>query len=227
MRTTILSACALAVAAALAGCSSAPKVPQADEGTRRPANSGTQIQLLKVQSDLQRVQAEQALMHRLLASQRMMEEARGMQPVVLKATRDLSVLTASTRGANLVYTARFALSSTRLALSPQARTALVAAARQAPLVMLRGRTDATRDNATDTRLAQQRADSARAMLVEGGVDPARIRVTWQGAGDTVAPTNTAEGRALNRRVEIELYDMPPQTLCLEDLAAGATVAAAK
>jgi outer membrane protein OmpA-like peptidoglycan-associated protein len=226
MPSRVLSVSLLAAATVLAGCASAPKVAQVDPSTRRPVNDPAHIEMLRARTDLERARTELELQRRQLAAQRLMEQAR-MQPVVLRATRDPAVLTASTRGVNLVYTARFPLRSTRLALSAQARAALIDAARQAPLVMLRGRTDATRDNPIDTRLAQQRAESARALLAAGGVDPARIRVTWQGAGDTVAPTDTAEGRALNRRVEIELYNVPPEMLRLEELAAGATVASAR
>lgn len=226
MPTRALSASLVAAATVLAGCASAPRVAQVDPSTRRPVNDPAHIEMLRARTDLERTRTELELQRRRLAAERLLDEAR-MQPVVLRATRDPSVLTAATRGANLVYTARFPLRSTRLALSREARAALIDAARQAPLVMLRGRTDATRDNPLDTRLAQQRAESARSLLAAGGVNPARIRVTWQGAGDTVAPTDTAEGRALNRRVEIELYNVPPEMLRLEDLAAGATVASVK
>ena len=42
-----------------------------------------------------------------------------------------------------------------------------------------------------------------------GVDPARIRATYQPVGDHVADNGSDSGRGLNRRVEIELYRALP------------------
>lgn len=123
----------------------------------------------------------------------------------------------------MIYTYRFPVGSTRLDLPPAAAAQLVAAARQAQLVMLRGRTDSARDDATNARAAQRRAEAAQLLLVKGGVPMDRIRLTYQGAGDFVAPNTTPDGRSLNRRVEIELYPVRPQAI--EPPEAPAVVAA--
>jgi outer membrane protein OmpA-like peptidoglycan-associated protein len=52
----------------------------------------------------------------------------------------------------------------------------------------------------------------RDYLVAAGVDPARIRATYQPAGDHVADNASAGGRGLNRRVEVELYRALPVAL---------------
>jgi outer membrane protein OmpA-like peptidoglycan-associated protein len=52
----------------------------------------------------------------------------------------------------------------------------------------------------------------RDYLVAAGVDPARIRATYQPAGDHLADNVSAGGRGLNRSVEIELYRALPVTL---------------
>jgi outer membrane protein OmpA-like peptidoglycan-associated protein len=96
---------------------------------------------------------------------------------------------------------------------------LAGAAQKAPLVMVRGRTDAGQATLADERIARERAQAAQVLLVQLGVPPQRIRTTWQAAGDAVAPLNTAEGRALNRRVEIELYGAEPAQGSLEDTTA--------
>ena len=49
----------------------------------------------------------------------------------------------------------------------------------------------------------------RDYLVAAGVDPARIRATYQPVGDHVADNGSDSGRSLNRRVEIELYRALP------------------
>jgi hypothetical protein len=46
------------------------------------------------------------------------------------------------------------------------------------------------------------------------MDRTGIRATWQPIGDTVADNDSAAGRALNRRVEIEIYRAAPQVIAL-------------
>ncbi|BAL96331.1 OmpA family protein [Rubrivivax gelatinosus] len=50
----------------------------------------------------------------------------------------------------------------------------------------------------------------QAWLIASGVDPSRIRSTWQPVGDAVADNTTEAGRTLNRRVEIEIYRTAPR-----------------
>ena len=90
--------------------------------------------------------------------------------------------------------------------------ALVEDAKASPLVLLRGRTDGTSDAPAESRIARDRAAAVRDYLVAAGVDPARIRATYQPAGDHVADNASAGGRGLNRRVEIELYRALPVAL---------------
>ncbi len=216
----------LAAAALLTGCSTAPKPPQADESARRPANDAAYIEMLRLRAEAARAREELSLQRRAAASQRMLAEAQAVrQPEAMRGggipVYDLSAVP---KGANFVYTARFPLGATKLALPSGALNAVAAAASQAPLVVVRGRTDATRDNPTDARIARLRAESARVALVRAGVRAESIRVMWQGAGDTVASNDTPEGRALNRRVEIEVYGAAPNAASLEP-PASATLAA--
>lgn len=133
-----------------------------------------------------------------------------MRPAALRSAR--GGLSATAAGGNVVYTYRFPMGGTKLDLPPAATAQLVAAAKQAQLVVLRGRTDSARDDMPNSRAAQRRAESAQLLLVKGGVPMDRIRVMYQGAGDFAAPNTTPEGRALNRRVEIELYPVRPQAV---------------
>ena len=76
-----------------------------------------------------------------------------------------------------------------------------------PLVDLRqGRRDPRRVR----RVARERSEAVRAYLVQAGVDPTRIRATWQPVGDNAADNASDGGRRLNRRVEIELYRVAPR-----------------
>jgi len=55
-----------------------------------------------------------------------------------------------------------------------------------------------------TQLAIRRAVEVRRLLISLNVEPERIRLFYRGAGNFVANNSTPEGKALNRRVEIEL-----------------------
>ncbi|WP_157270530.1 OmpA family protein [Azohydromonas aeria] len=215
----------LSVIAALAGCSSAPKVPQASESTRRPANDPAYIEMLKARAELDRARDELALQRRAAAAGRMLDEAQ--KPAMVRTSSNGSVIpvfdvSAARTGKNVVFTVRFPVGGSTMALSPQARNLLSGAVQQSPLVVVSGRTDAAQANEKDARIARARAESARVLLVQLGVDSRRIRTTWQSAGDNVAPLDTADGRAANRRVEIEVYGGAPAQVALD--GAGTTVA---
>lgn len=204
---------ALAAACVLAGCSSAPKVPQASEATKRPANDPAYIGMLQARVELERARQELELQRRMAAAQRLMAE-----PVALRTGGSIPVMdvSAARRGANVIYTVRFRTGATTVELSPAARQVLAEAAWQAPLVLVSGRTDAARANPADERIARARAQSMHALLVQLGVPMQRIRTTWQAAGDAVAPLDTPEGRAASRRVEVEVYAAEPQPGSLDD-----------
>jgi outer membrane protein OmpA-like peptidoglycan-associated protein len=81
---------------------------------------------------------------------------------------------------------------------------LLKAATAAKAILIRGRTDADSVDDIETRVALARACSARQYLVSNGVDPGKIRMWYRAAGGFVTDNSTEEGRALNRRVEIEM-----------------------
>ena len=119
--------------------------------------------------------------------------------------------------ANAVYIVPFAFASVQVAVPAAEDRVLIDQARSASLVMLRARTDGQVETAAESRIARERAIAVRAYLVQAGVDPTRVRMTWQPVGDTVSDNGTATGRALNRRVEIELYRLAPQRLAASPL----------
>ena len=65
----------------------------------------------------------------------------------------------------------------------------------------------------------------RDYLVGAGVDAARIRATYQPAGDHAADNASADGRAMNRRVEIEVYRAAPVGVGVAAATAGAAAPA--
>jgi outer membrane protein OmpA-like peptidoglycan-associated protein len=70
------------------------------------------------------------------------------------------------------------------------------------LVFVHGHTDATGSEVGNQQLSELRAEVVRSLLVQAGVEAARVHAVGFGAGQPVATNETAAGRALNRRVEI-------------------------
>lgn len=75
---------------------------------------------------------------------------------------------------------------------------------QADKITVSGHTDNTGDAAYNMTLSKKRADAVSDYLKSIGVDPAKITAVGEGKGRPVADNRTKEGRAKNRRVEIEV-----------------------
>ena len=69
-------------------------------------------------------------------------------------------------------------------------------------VQIFGYTDNTGSMQVNSTLSDQRANAVRNYLIEGGVPADRLTAKGIPMADYVASNDTAEGRALNRRVEI-------------------------
>jgi hypothetical protein len=192
---------------AISSCSSPPKPSTFDESRRRPVNSAAALEAQGCKTDMQNA-------HILLK-----ETTRLAESAVAAAARSaLSEQALSRRtgerstSANGVYTVHFGFGSTRVSIPDGETTDFIAQARSAPLVMLRARTDGQNESPAESRIARERALAVRAHLVQAGVASDRIRMTWQPVGDTLSDNSTPNGRAQNRRVEIELYRLMPQRI---------------
>lgn len=98
----------------------------------------------------------------------------------------------------------FRTGSTQFKPAPQVAKVLIASARVAEQVNIRGRTDANLAGPADPKIAWGRAVAARTYLVNHGVDPDKITMTSQADGDFVVPNLTRAAKTLNRRVEVEI-----------------------
>ena len=81
-----------------------------------------------------------------------------------------------------------------------------------PCLQVRGYTDGNKNRWIERETAKQRAYKARAYLIAQGYDPNHIEITVVPIGEHVADNATKQGRAKNRRVEIEVKERNPVTI---------------
>lgn len=96
-------------------------------------------------------------------------------------------------------------------ITPEAAAALsdtVVALQSCPerRASLNAYTDSSGSDAYNQALSQRRADSVRMYLIEQGIDASRLDAQGLGETNPVADNGTPEGRAENRRVEIQPID---------------------
>lgn len=75
--------------------------------------------------------------------------------------------------------------------------------------LIKGHTDDVGDAGTNLKLSQDRAESVRQVLISLGVDGERVEAIGYGESRPKTTDQTIEGRALNRRVEVELKNVVP------------------
>jgi outer membrane protein OmpA-like peptidoglycan-associated protein len=238
MRTNFCSVTLLAIhLLLLASCSSPPKPPSVDEANKRPANVAMAIDLQACKSELHNTrivatesnrQAESAAaaLERAAVHQQTMEAVRTVLASAGGSQTAAQSATGNAAQANSIFTLHFGFNSTRVTVPTDITAALTAAARAAPLVLLRGRTDGAANTTAASRIANQRAIAVRDYLVAAGVDPTRIRGTHQPTGDHVADNNSAVSKGMNRRVEIEIYRALPVAMNPTLVTTRATATAA-
>ncbi len=71
-------------------------------------------------------------------------------------------------------------------------------------VTVEGHTDSTGSHEYNQSLSERRAMRVRDVLTRSGVPPGRLSVRGYGETDPIADNSTAEGRQLNRRVQLEI-----------------------
>jgi len=73
-------------------------------------------------------------------------------------------------------------------------------------ITLNGYSDSTGSASYNEMISEIRANAVKSYLVGKGVEPTRILAFGHGSQKTIASNRTADGRRLNRRVEIELVN---------------------
>lgn len=69
-------------------------------------------------------------------------------------------------------------------------------------VTVAGHTDSIGTEEYNLGLSERRAMATKGYFVQSGVDPSRLDTRGYGKGDPIAPNDSSEGRAQNRRVEL-------------------------
>ncbi|MCX7203509.1 MAG: OmpA family protein [Burkholderiales bacterium] len=77
------------------------------------------------------------------------------------------------------------------------------------VVIAVGHTDSVGSEAYNQKLSLRRAEAVKAYLVSKGIEANRVYTEGKGTKQPVADNKTAEGRAKNRRVEIEVVGTRP------------------
>ena len=105
------------------------------------------------------------------------------------------------------------------------------AARLQPLqnvsLMVEGHTDAFGSDEYNRELGRRRAEAVRQYLVERGLPAERIEVVSHGERQPAASNDTEEGRAQNRRTEVQPREEPPGVKVVVEPPTEASVDAAK
>ncbi len=78
---------------------------------------------------------------------------------------------------------------------------------RADKIKVTGYTDNTGSADYNKKLSLRRAEAVRDYLISLGVDPNKLEVSGAGEANPVADNSTKEGRAKNRRVEVEVIGL--------------------
>ena len=78
-------------------------------------------------------------------------------------------------------------------------------------LMLNGYSDSIGDPSYNQMISEVRADVVKSYIVGKGIEPSRIMAMGHGAQRFIASNKTAEGRRMNRRVEIEIIGVKAES----------------
>ncbi|HET9951440.1 MAG TPA: OmpA family protein [Candidatus Eisenbacteria bacterium] len=171
---------------------------QAETEAERAARLKTEADLVKTQAEKMQIEADRAQIQRdrdMLAQQ------------LSGALGKVSATERTGRGLVVSMSGGILFGSGKAALKPDAKIALAKLSGILLMIpnkgiQIEGHTDATGAETTNARLSLERATAVKEFLKSQGVDESRIAATGLGSTKPVAPDDTADGRAKNRRVEI-------------------------
>ncbi|MCX2864946.1 OmpA family protein [Paucibacter sp. PLA-PC-4] len=184
-----------------------------DESRKRPANTAMAVDLQVCKHDLQNTHLRAVDFGRVAQAQAITQaNIAALQKALVELDAQTQARLSTRAQPNSIVNVRFDYGSTRVDIPPDIARKLIEEAKAAPLVVLRGRTDGQSETPAESQIARARSAAVSDYLVAAGVKPSQIRMTYQPTGDHAADNRTAIGRALNRRVEIEIYQAMPVAL---------------
>lgn len=210
------------------GCSSVPKPVVPDGSDRTPVNTQVKIEDYKARTTEENANYRErtALTRQVEALNRQMAEMKlymmavaadaqnsppkarpvsqqGRAPAVAISNAE----TMEVRDQAIVFRVAHPFAQTAFHPSDSLQESLVRAARDSKRIEIRGRTDSNVDDDANRKIALERALKARLFLVKHGVHPSKIRVSYLASGGFLVDNSTEDGKARNRRVEIETMDI--------------------
>lgn len=212
----IIAACFSTVA-----CSSAP-TPTVPSGiSRQPINTPEKIEEYKTTVEVQKHNDSTALERQVAALTKKVSE---LQTIIIynqieqankykyKVNGSVQTLAAGketieVKGQSVVFRKSEDYGKADFIPSAEFKEKLLQAASQARFIEIRGRTDSNFDNPADRRIAEQRATRTKRFLISNGIPANKIKISYMSFGGFIADNKTAEGRSLNRRVEVEAMDL--------------------
>lgn len=227
----------LAIAVSLTACGSPPKPAVPDGSSRVMANDPTRVQALQdrvsqdrvllTENNLLKAQVE-VLSSKLNEMVTIVREALLLPPpVVLKplappagatpqtmpgssqpiSMSDLPNHTVKVTPSGVVVRVFHPWAKTEFEPSDSVAQVLRVSTRGARTIEVRGMTDSPVINPIDRLIAMERAEKARNWLIQNGVDSTKIRIKYFSAGNFLTENRSEEGRALNRRVEVDIRNI--------------------
>lgn len=232
MMTYLRSGVLVGTAAMLAACSSVPKPAVPDGSSRVMANDPVRVQafqdrvshdrLLLTENNLLKAQVDvlssklnemvvivrEALLLPQPAAPLLPPPASAPPPALPNALRPISLgeLPADTvkvTSTGVIIRVFHPWAKTEFEPSDAVAQALRSITRTARKIEVRGMTDSAVVNPRDRMIAMERAEKARNWLIQNGVDATKIHTRYFTAGHFLSENKTEQGRALNRRVEID------------------------
>lgn len=128
------------------------------------------------------------------------------------AEPDLVIDAPAPRAEKVILTADTLFDFDKSVIKPAGKDALDGLVRKIEgdlrVIISTGHTDSTRGDAYNMALSLRRAKAVKAHLVSKGIDEDRIYTAGRGGREPVGNNATREGRAQDRRVEIEILATP-------------------
>lgn len=172
---------ALACAITLVACSTPPKPPTVSGRKRTDINANDFAAAERVGQDAARVAAEERA-----------KQPPRPQPIPPPISQTVTVY--------------FDFNSTTFRPSPiQMDRLRQLVANDFARIEVRGRTDNKNPAAGDAHVARGRAEAARDWLIGQGVKAQVVSINYVSAGDYASNNRISSGRAMNRRVDIEVF----------------------